>query len=63
MKTGAFVPVCVAAALAAVQFRSAAQSRTAPDVIDLRGRTVIPGLIDNPMHLLRAGETWQRAAR
>ena len=27
--------------------------------IDLRGRAVIPGLIDNHMHLLRAGTTWQ----
>ena len=27
--------------------------------IDLRGRTVIPGLIDNHMHLVRAGTTWQ----
>src|SRR5262245_54258289 len=26
--------------------------------IDLRGRAVIPGLIDNHMHLLRAGQTW-----
>jgi hypothetical protein len=26
--------------------------------IDLRGRAVIPGLIDNHMHLLRAGTTW-----
>jgi predicted amidohydrolase YtcJ len=26
--------------------------------IDLRGRTVIPGLIDNHMHLLRAASTW-----
>jgi predicted amidohydrolase YtcJ len=26
--------------------------------VDLRGRTVIPGLIDNHMHLLRAGNTW-----
>ena len=26
--------------------------------INLRGRTVIPGLIDNHNHLLRAGTTW-----
>src|SRR6185295_13256698 len=26
--------------------------------IDLRGRSVIPGLIDNHMHLLRAATTW-----
>ena len=31
--------------------------------IDLRGRAVIPGLIDNHMHLLRAGATWQREVR
>jgi predicted amidohydrolase YtcJ len=31
--------------------------------LDLRGRTVIPGLIDNHMHLLRAGTTWQREVR
>jgi predicted amidohydrolase YtcJ len=31
--------------------------------IDLRGRSVIPGLIDNHMHLLRAGGTWQWEVR
>jgi predicted amidohydrolase YtcJ len=31
--------------------------------IDLRGRSVIPGLIDNHMHLLRAGMTWQSEVR
>ena len=31
--------------------------------IDLRGRSVIPGLIDNHMHLLRAAGTWQRELR
>ena len=31
--------------------------------IDLRGRTVIPGLIDNHMHLLRYGTTWQYEVR
>ena len=31
--------------------------------IDLRGRSVIPGLIDNHMHLLRAGTTWQSEVR
>jgi hypothetical protein len=31
--------------------------------IDLRGRTVIPGIIDNHMHLLRAATTWTRELR
>jgi predicted amidohydrolase YtcJ len=31
--------------------------------IDLRGRAVIPGLIDNHMHLLRAASTWTRETR
>src|SRR5688572_2737349 len=31
--------------------------------IDLRGKAVIPGLIDNHMHLLRAGTTWQWEVR
>ena len=31
--------------------------------IDLRGRSVVPGLIDNHMHLLRAGTTWSNEVR
>src|SRR5437667_6833130 len=31
--------------------------------IDLRGRTAIPGLIDNHMHLLRAAGTWTKELR
>ena len=31
--------------------------------IDLEGRAAIPGLIDNHMHLLRAGTTWGREMR
>jgi predicted amidohydrolase YtcJ len=31
--------------------------------IDLRGKAVIPGLIDNHMHLLRAASTWTKEVR
>src|SRR5262249_29850764 len=31
--------------------------------IDLMGRSVIPGLIDNHMHLLRAAATWPKEVR
>jgi predicted amidohydrolase YtcJ len=31
--------------------------------IDLRGRTALPGLIDNHLHLLRAGNTWELELR
>jgi predicted amidohydrolase YtcJ len=31
--------------------------------IDLRGRTLVPGLIDNHMHLLRYGTTWKYEVR
>jgi predicted amidohydrolase YtcJ len=31
--------------------------------VDLRGRTVTPGLIDNHLHLLRGGTTWQWEVR
>ena len=31
--------------------------------IDLRGKAVIPGLIDNHMHLLRAAATWTKELR
>ena len=31
--------------------------------IDLRGRSMMPGLIDNHMHVVRAGGTWQWEVR
>src|SRR5262249_60752179 len=31
--------------------------------IDLKGKAVVPGLIDNHMHLLRAGTTWTHEVR
>ena len=38
-------------------------SGPATKTIDLRGRTVVPGLIDNHLHLLRAGNTWELELR
>jgi len=35
----------------------------ATKTVDLRGRTAIPGLIDNHLHLLRAGNTWELELR
>ena len=31
--------------------------------IDLRGKAVVPGLIDNHAHFMRAGETWTEEVR
>src|SRR2546428_9539819 len=28
-------------------------------VVDVAGRTVVPGLIDGHVHLMRAGQTWE----
>ena len=36
---------------------------TETKVIDLKGRTVIPGLIDSHIHFFRAGFTWAREVR
>ena len=33
------------------------------NVIDLEGKTVIPGLIDNHIHFIRAGQSWDVQAR
>lgn len=41
----------------------AAHLDTDTRVINLRGRTVIPGLIDNHMHLVRAAQNWQQQIR
>lgn len=35
----------------------------ATEIIDLQGKTVIPGLIDNHMHFIRAGQRWHVQAR
>ena len=37
----------------------AALSALQTTVVDLGGRTVIPGLIDGHVHLMRAGQTWE----
>ena len=51
--------------IAAVGTNAAVSRLASPTTrrIDLGGRAVIPGLIDNHMHLLRAGTTWQREVR
>jgi predicted amidohydrolase YtcJ len=51
--------------IAAVGATAAIEALAGPATrrIDLRGQTVIPGLIDNHMHLLRAGTTWQYEVR
>ena len=43
------------------KIRPLADSKT--KVVDLKGRTVIPGLIDSHIHFLRAGFTWRREVR
>ena len=43
------------------EIRALAGSRT--DVVDLGGRTVIPGLNDNHLHIIRATEYWPNEAR
>ncbi len=32
-------------------------------LVDLKGKTIIPGLIDNHMHLIRAAQNWQQQIR
>lgn len=38
-------------------------SQYSGEVIDLQGKTVIPGLIDNHIHFIRAGQSWDVQAR
>ena len=38
-------------------------AQDAGNVIDLQGKTVIPGLIDNHMHFIRAAQRWNLQAR
>ena len=40
-----------------------AQAGASTRRLDLRGRTVVPGLIDNHLHLMRAGTTWTYEVR
>ena len=51
--------------IAAVGSNEAIQALAGPDVrsVDLGGRTVIPGLIDNHNHVIRATEYWPNEAR
>lgn len=44
-----------------VEIRKLADKRTR--VVDLKGRTVIPGLIDNHAHFIRAAEHWHQEMR
>lgn len=41
----------------------AALESDAAEVVDLGGRTVVPGLIDSHLHLVRAGLTWTEEVR
>lgn len=38
-------------------------ANSSTEVIDLEGKTVIPGLIDNHIHFIRAGQRWNLQAR
>ena len=51
--------ISAAGSTAAIRRLSGPRTR----VVDLHGRTVIPGLIDNHAHFLRAAEYWDREVR